>query len=101
MKTTQTTYPEALLKNIASAELGAVNHYTVADQVLKIAASDVNRAAREGSHMITGTRLGNIEVKKTETRGIYSANNFNTGAGLFRGSKAEAVAFVACAYVIA
>lgn len=103
MTTTQEhIFPAELLKNIVDARLNPPqNHFAVAEQVLTIALSDVNRATRNGSHMITGTRLGNIEVKRTEARGTYRIVNFNTGEALFVGSKPATVKFVACSYVIA
>lgn len=107
MKTTQTTnYPAPLMKSIEDAKLNPpVNHFELADTLLKYALSDVNRAARhpQGVHGVTGTKLGNIEIVKPEVKGgNYKIVNFNNSTiEHFSGSKTEAVNFLASIFTLA
>lgn len=95
------TYPKALMANIEAAKLGAVNHYEVAEQVMRIAATDVRMATRHGSHLMTRTLRGNLRISKQSQRGFYRVADFNNGETvIFEGSKAETVAFLAGLYDI-
>lgn len=97
--TTPTNYPKALMANIQAANLGAVNHFVVADQVLSIAKSDVGMATRRGSHLIAGTMRGNVTIYRTEARGFYKVVPFGFNPmPIFEGSKAETIAFVSTLY---
>lgn len=102
-------YPKALMANIEAARLGAVNHYQVADGILDIARMDVNRATKNGSHILTATRRGNVTIHRTPARGFYKVTRQATVAEvvagvavppIFEGSKAETIAFVSSLYIL-
>lgn len=92
------TYPKALMANIEAAKLGAVNHYTVADEVLAIAKFDVNMATRHGSHIVANTLRGNVVIYRTEQRGFYKVMVAFNDVPAFEGPKAETINFMAGLY---
>lgn len=94
-------YPVQLMANIEAANLGAVNHYSVANQVMHFAKADVLRASNlmYSTHIVTRTRYGNLEIKKAGCN-QYEVRNLNTRELLHAGTKRTTVEFVAGAYQI-